>query len=386
MSLRSLLIPCLIALPLAAQSGAFKSHTPSWTQTVWLQERTIHSDSRHLVIHSTDEQSRDRRIDLPPLTLWTSWRPDGVFALAGIPASDKEPAHLAVLRHKEGTSTWDTFANLPQSLRDVRAAIPTSDGKLFLIPNGGFLQIPGADDNDMSAWAPFLIMGLDGQGRWTQFHPVNLDWGFPFATPRRADGKPDWSKVTHRYAFIGSGRIEAPDFQDRLFELEDGWALVDRHHGMVWVFDAKGALKRHISLYEAFKDEDLDLPLMAFPTSVLACESAPDGKLILAIRNDIAFFFSRKAWPVSIDLKNQPPASDYLLRQAQAAKDFPDILWKVVDTQTGEVRTISNPQGLPSKYVFRPEDPNWTFHFQVGLDGQVVSPARSTPSSATKSR
>lgn len=349
-------------------------------RVVWFPDRQIQADGRELVIHSAMPGEKDQTIKLPPYAAWTSWRPDGIYALVGVPPADNAPAHLEVLRRVEGSTTWEPYAVLPKELNGVRAALPTADGRLFLIPNGAFLQIPGADKNDMRAWAPFLLMGRDIQGKWTKFETLNLGWGLPFDAPLGKDGKPVWAKATHRYNFLGSARIETPELQDRLFELEEGWALVDRHHGMIWVFDAKGAVKRHISIYEAFKDEDLDLPLTAFPISVLACESAPDGKLILAARNDIAFFFTRKAWPVASDPKNPELASSYLLRQAQAAKDFPDITWKVVDTQTGEVRTIPAPKGQPSKYTFRPEDPNWHFHFQVGADGQVVEPVPAAPS------
>jgi hypothetical protein len=349
-------------------------------RVVWFPDRQIQADGRELVIHSAMPEEKDQTIKLPPYAAWTSWRPDGIYALVGVPPADNAPAHLEVLRRVEGSTTWGPYAVLPKELNGVRAALPTADGRLFLIPSGAFLQIPGADKNDMRAWAPFLLMGRDIQGKWTKFETVDLGWGLPFQVPRGKDGKPDWTKRTRRYAFLESGRIETPEIQDRLFELEEGWALVDRHHGMVWVFDAKGAVKRHIPLYEAFKDEDLDQPVTAFPTAVLACESAPEEKLILALRNDTAFFFSRKVWPTAFDPQNPELASSYLLRQAQAAKDFPDITWKVVDTQTGEVRTIPAPKGQPSKYTFRPEDPNWHFHFQVGADGQVVEPVPAAPS------
>lgn len=358
--------------------GAF-AESSNWNQVVWCPGKKVQIDGRHLVLSTTVSRNEDREIELPPSTLWTSWRDEGIYALVAPSARAGEKQRLTVLVRPTSTSTWRIYASLPDGLEGVRAAIPTSDGRIFLAPNGAFVHIPGTDKDDMKSWSPFLIIGRDTKGEWTRFEPVNLDWGLPFFTPLGVDGKPVWSKVTRRYSFLSSARIETPNIQDRLFELENGWALVDRHHAMIWVFDSRGTLKRHVSLYAGFKDEDLDLPLMTFPTAVLACESSPDGKLVLAIRNDIAFFFSRKTWPVTGDPKNQTLASDYLLRQTQAAKDFPEITWKVVDTQTGDVYSIPNPEGLPSKYVFRPEDPNWTFRFQVGSDGQVISPVHSRP-------
>lgn len=357
--------------------GAFAQGL-NWSQVVWSHGKKIEIDGRHLVLSPTISVEREREVDLPPSTVWASWRNEGIYALVVDAAHPSEKERLVVLMKPTGSPAWKTYAHLPDGLEGIRAAIPTADGKLFLVPNGAFVHDPTANKNDLKAWSPFLILGKDGKGDWTELKPINLDWGPPFLTPLGPDGKPAWSKTTRRYSFLSSARIETPNLQDRLFELEDGWALVDRHHAMIWVFDSNGVLKRHISTYASLKDEDLDLPLMAFPTAVVACESAPDGKLILAIRNDIAFFFSRKTWPVAHDPQTQTPASDYLWRQGQAAKDFPEIAWKVVDTQSGEVHTIPSPAGLPSKFVFRPEDPNWTFRFQVGSDGQVISAIQGT--------
>ncbi|HEU4950527.1 MAG TPA: hypothetical protein VFT46_01170, partial [Holophagaceae bacterium] len=209
-------------------------------------------------------------------------------------------------------------------------------------------------------------------------------WGLPFTSRQGRDGRTFTVKATRRYDFLGSARLEDPDLQDRLFELEEGWALVDRHHGLVWVFDARGRVKASMALYDAFKNEDLDLPLAAFPTAVLACEAAPGGRLVLALRNEVAFFFARKTWPVNQDPGDQAAGGSDLLRQAQAAKDFPEIVWKEVDTGSGEVRTLPPPAGLPTTYTFRPEDPNWHFRFTVTAEGKVEGASPSHLSASGK--
>jgi hypothetical protein len=239
---------------------------------------------------------------------------------------------------------------------------------LFLVPDGDFFQLV-----DASQWAPFLIVGRDPAGRWRQVDPVFLEWGPPFVKRQGRSGKPQWVWATQRYRFLSVGRIETPDLQDRLFELDEGWAFLDRHHGFIWIFDGKGALKRRIPIYEDLKETDLDLPSMAFPMAVLACEAAPGGKLILAARNDIAFFFSRKVWPRDADPANPPLAASLLVRETQAAKDFPDLAWMAVDTRSGDVKSMPAPPEQPSKYTFRPGDPNWHFRFTVNPEGQVVS-------------
>lgn len=358
----SLSAACLASSPSKATAKA---------RVVWRQQQKLLIETSQVVLPEAPAP-----IQLPPDTFWTSWRPEGLYALVDVAGTEKGPAHLEVLKRAAGSTAWDLYAVLPEELNSVRAALPTADDRLFLVPNGAFLQVPGAAD---AAWAPFLLMGKDSQGKWTKFESVNLDWGPPFQQRPDSNGQSSRTKSIRRYNFLASAQIEAPELQDRLFELEDGWAALDRHHGMIWVFDAKGTVKRHISLYEAFKDEDLDLPLRAFPISVLACESAPEEKLILAVRNDVAFFISRKVWPINSNPQDPELAGSYRLRQAQAAKDFPEITWKVVDTKTGETRTIPAPEGLPSKYVFRPEDPNWYFHFEVGPDGQVESAKPSKP-------
>lgn len=302
------------------------------------------------------------RVDLPTGTLWASWRPGGIYAL--VPGKEEDGPQVLLL--PKGGRQWQVYARLPGNIGDVRAAIPMQDGRLFLVPNGAFLNLP-----DESQWAPFLIAGRDATGKWSRLEPVFLDWGPPFREWLGNDGKPHWRRATRRYTFLSTAAIEAPDLGDRLFELESGWAFLDRHHGLMWVFDAEGSLKRRISIYGDLKDSDLDLPIQACPIAILACETAPGGRLILAARNETAFFFSRKVWPVNLDPTASPEQSAYQLREAQAAKDFPNITWMMVNTEKGEVIPMSAPPDLPSHYVFHPENPDWHFHFKVNSGGQA---------------
>lgn len=359
-----------LLLPLALFGGA-GGPRPAPDHVIWSGGHRILLSARELRL--SDEAGRDEvPIPLPPGTLWASWREDGIYALVQDPGKPGGPEGLRVLVRAPQAKTWELYAALPPSLGAVRAALPTADGRLFLVPDGAYLQVPGAADDDASGWAPFLLMGRDSQGRWTRFEPVDLAWGPPFRAGSGRNGQ------GRRYNFLASARIEAADLRDRLFEFDGGWALVDRHHGMVWVFDANGAVKRHISLYDTFKEEDLDAPLSDFPTAVLACEAAPGGKLILALRNETAFFYARKVWPTSVDPKRPEPADAHLLRQAQSAKDFPGILWREVELGSGEVHSLPQPPGLPSTYSFRPEDPNWHFTFRVTTDG-LPAPAGRMP-------
>lgn len=366
------LLPVLLVCLDTAASGL---HPSAAARVVWLPGHRLLIDARHVLDEDLAAGGKIQDAPLPPDTIWVSSRPEGLYTLVAVPPADGTPAHLEVKRHLAGAETWDAYAVLPPGLEGVRAALPTSEGRLLLVPNGAFLGIPGADPGDMRAWAPFLLLGKDAQGRWNRFEPVDLGWGPPFRTRPGKDGKPVSAKATLRYDFLGSARLETPDLEDRLFELEEGWALVDRHHGMVWVFDARGRVKTSITLYETFKEKDLDLPLASFPTAVLACEAAPGGRLILALRNEVAFFYARKTWPVNQDPKNPAAGGSDLLRQAQAAKDFPEIVWKEVDTQSGDVRTLQAPAGLPTTYAFRPEDPNWHFRFAVTAEGEIKRPS-----------
>lgn len=376
-------VRCCMVVFVGLGAAASGPHPPA-ARVVWLPGHRLLIDARQVLDEDLAAGGRIQDTPLPPDTIWVSSRPEGLYALVAVPPADGTPAHLEVKRHLAGAEIWDAYAVLPPGLNGVRAALPTSDGRLFLVPNGAFLQVPGANRQDLRSWAPFLIVGRDAQGEWTLYQKVDLGWGLPFDVPTGADGKPNWSKVTHRYDFLSSARIETPDLQDRLFELEEGWALVDRHHGMVWVFDARGRVKTSITLYETFKEKDLDLPLASFPTAVLACEAAPGGKLILALRNEVAFFYARKTWPVNTDPGDPAAIGSDLLRQAQAAKDFPEIVWKEVDTRSGDVRTLQSPAGLPTTYVFRPEDPNWHFRFAVTAEGDIKSPSEPAAQAAGK--
>lgn len=347
-------------------------------RVVWREGVRAVFNGRELTLQDPASKEAARHIELPAETIWASWRPEGVYALvprSSEPDSASDTAgKLQVLRLLPGAHGWERYANLPKGIGDVRAALPMSDGRLFLVPNGAFLSLP-----DGSQWAPFLILGQDAQHQWRKVEPVFLEWGPPFRQAAGNDGKPRWFRTTRRYSFLSMAAIETPELSDRLFELENGWAFVDRHHGQIWIFDDKGALKRRLSIYDDLKDTDLDLPGQAFPQAILACEAAPDDVLIIAARNDVAFFFSRKVWPRSTNPADPPPAANFLAREAQAAKDFPDLAWLSVNTRTGDIRTLPAPSGQPSKYTFHPEDPNWHFHFKVSPEGQVTQDDARTP-------
>lgn len=364
-----LLLACALA-------GAATTPAPEASvRTVWRDDCTIRVHQDRMLVQSTVD-AKPREFSLPPGTLWASWRPEGIYALLFREEESKENA-APTAPPPEGPSTrerlqvvvnrgkgWELLATLPPWLNQIRAAIPTKDGRLFLVPGQGFLST-----EDLSAWFPFAILGPDAQGRWTQLDPVYLEWGKPFLQSRNPKGELQWSRMNPRYAFIAGARIETPEIQDRIFELDSGWAFLDRHHGLIWVFGEDGKLLRRIALYDELKDEDLDRPFMSFPTGVLACETAPGGRLWLAGRNDTAFFFSRVARPILGPDGKPSDRSDYLIQQTISSRDFPDLQWWEVDTDTGQAWHRPAPAGAPAHYQFNPDDPNWHFHFRVGSDG-----------------
>ncbi len=370
-----LALTLLFALPVESQSSNF--------HVIWTPAQRIAFSTGAVQFTSVVGEERRSLVPLPPDTIWASWREDGLYALVLTQATiaadagvSKSTSRLRVLRQAAGLSDWECFAEIPEYLAmSVRAALPTSDGRLFLVPNGAFLPL-----SDESDWAPFLLMGRDGQGRWNQFEPVNLEWGPPFKKQLGADGRISWKSSSRHYLFLASAQPEAPDLADRLFELQDGWAFVNRHHGLIWVFDAKGKCLRRISLYNQLKDEDLAGSLADFPTAVLGCATAPGDRLILAARNQIAFFVCRKIWPLVSTQGTTLP--DLQWRETQAAQDYPEIAWFEVDLMSGSIKSLTQPKGLPSKYVFRPEDPNWHFPISIGLDGGIDT-TTPTPNQAS---
>lgn len=350
--------------------------TTLWPHSVSVQVSGVRPGSREGFPRNgtppSDASGEQAREGKPPSgSLWISRRPEGRYALVSftpLGGADHESKmsgeNLRVLFCPTGSASWEAYAEVPKALGAlVGAAIPTADGRLFLVPNGAFLPT-----SDGSVWAPFLILGKDLAGHWNQCEPVFLEWGPPFKSQMDSKGRLSWRLVSQKYLFLASARSEAPRISDRLFEFSDGWAFLDRHHGLIWVFDGKGKLQRRISIYDDLKEADLDQPLNEFPVAVLACATTPEGRLVLAARNQIAFFFSRLAWPTS---GQGVPARDVVWRETQAAKDFPNIAWFEVDLHTGAVNSLRAPNGLPARYTFRPEDPNWHFDIAIGRDGSI---------------
>ena len=349
------------------------------SRVVWRELKRIEIQKDVVVLKDTLGIAKPQERRLPTGTLWASWRPEGLYALVQRTGessasadeqgnSSKPPTWLEVLVQRSN-GEWEVEAKLPPWCGNVRAALPLKDGRLFLVPNHAFL---GPEDG--SGWFPFAIWGPDAKGLWTRVESVYLDWGPPFKESQGPKGEKQWSHFNHKYAFLTSAGIETPELEDRLFELDSGWAFVDRHHGLIWIFNDEGKVRRRIEIYEELKDEDLDKPLQVYPMGILACESAPDDHLILAGRSAPAFFFSRLSRPIHESEGGIPRTPDYRFQEAIAAKEFSEIQWWEVDTSTGRVWNRASPKGAPARYVFRPEDPNWNFHFQVDTEGQVSFP------------
>src|SRR5690348_5407238 len=84
---------------------------PNAERVVWRQSNKATIDAHQIRIEGAQTP-----IALPPDTLWASWRPDGIYALASIAATDKIPSHLEVLCRLEGSTAWESYAVLPKGL------------------------------------------------------------------------------------------------------------------------------------------------------------------------------------------------------------------------------------------------------------------------------
>lgn len=326
------------------------------SRTLWLQDKEIQISPNQVVVIGLDGQAVLQKIQLPPACLWASWRQSDLYCL--VDGDDGNQAARKVVK-RELDGTWKTFAFIPKGLGSVRAALPTSDGGLFLVPQSGLFTF----GNQIAA--PFVKLSQDPKGAWTIAKPVGLEWGV-LRREIRPDGREHYTNFG-KYLFTFSAAIEAPDLGDRLFELPQGWAFLDRHHGFVWVFGEDGNLKSRILLFDDLKDTELDHePIASFPVGVLGCESAPDGHLLIAGRSDAAFYFSRKVRPILVNGKVTPSSVG---QDDIAEREFPEIQWWDVDTKLGQAHRIPTPDGLPSKIPIGATRQNWVFRFRVDSSG-----------------
>lgn len=334
------------------------------TRVVWRQGKRIEITKTRLQITSADDPSIiQQTIQLPPLCLWTSWTTSDVYCLVETEGGD-DAKRKVVRRGADGV--WVAYATIPKGLESVHAALPTSDGGLFLIPSSGLFNF----GNRLAA--PFVKLYQDPKGAWTIAKPIGLEWGV-LRREVLPNGKEHYTNFG-RYLFTFSAAIEAPDLGDRLLELQQGWAFLDRHHGFIWVFGEDGVLKSRISIFDDLKDEELDHePIASFPVGILGCESAPGGRLLVASRSDAAFYFSRKVRPVLVNGKVSPASVG---QDDIAEQEFPEIQWWEVDTTAGQAHRIPTPEGLPSKIPVGATRKNWTIQFRVDSRG-VPHPEQS---------
>lgn len=327
------------------------------TRILWRQGKQILISNVQIQIKNLEDSSSiPQTIQLPPSCLWASWTPDGVYCLVEGEGGDGAGRNV-VKRGSNGA--WVAYATIPKGLESTHAALPTSDGGLFLVPQSGLFTF----GNQVAA--PFVKLTQNPKGDWTIAKPVGLEWG-ELRREFLPDGREHYTNFG-RYLFTFSAAIEAPQLDSRLFELPQGWAFLDRHHGFIWIFGQDGTLTFRVSLFDDLKDEELDHePIASFPVGVLACESAPGGHLVIAGRSDAAFYFSRKIRPILVN-GNATPLS--VAQGDIADRDFPEIQWWDVDTRVGQAHHIPTPEGLPAKIPVGASRQNWTFRFWVDSNG-----------------
>ncbi len=336
--------------------GFISMEAAGQSRTLWSQEKEIQISPNQVVVIELTDQASPLKIQLPPACLWVSWRQGDLYCL--VDGDDGNQAARKIVK-REPDGTWQTFATIPKGLESVRAALPTSDGGVFLVPKFGLFTF----GNQIAA--PFVKLSQDPKGAWTIAKPIGLEWGV-LRRETLPNGKDHYTNFG-KYLFTFSAAIEAPDLGDRLFELPQGWAFLDRHHGFVWVFGEDGDLKSRVSLFDDLKDEELDHePIASFPVGVLGCESAPDGHLLIAGRSDAAFYFSRKVRPVLVNGRVTPSSVG---QDDIAEREFPEIQWWDVDTKSGQAHRIPTPEGLPSKIPIGATRQNWILHFRVDSNG-----------------
>lgn len=340
-------------------------------RVLWRDHQRIEVTARELKIWDLPAEPRPvRTITLPPDCIWATWRRDAAYALVREPSASGDQLEVRVC--SDGR-LWSSLARIPKAFQATRAILPLADGSLLLVPSFGLFTL--GDNGEVAA--PFIKLSRNGKGGWALASPLGLDWGVLHQAI--GPGNRPYYKHFGRYLFTFSAAVEAPDLRDRLFEFEDGFAFLDRHHGLVWIFDDAGDLKTRITLYEDLKDDELDQdPIAKFPVGILASESAPDGILWVAGRTEPAFFFSRRNRPMVVHGAVTPLE----LEQARISeRDFPDLQWWRVDLKEGQATTVPPPQGAPSQVPTGEDHLAKPFHFAVGSDGRLAFSPWTPPDS-----
>jgi hypothetical protein len=175
--------------------------------------------------------------------------------------------------------------------------------------------------------------------------------------------------------------------------LPEGAAFVSLWTGQVWVFDAKGDIRRSYQVFESPKESDWPRLLM-FEPALLGVFPSSSGTLLLASRSREAVLEGRKKHPVfSTDQEGklilpQGGASSSVENQMNMGFLYPEILWWELDPEKGGLHRLEAPPGgAPTQLPMPPELAQaWiqAFHPEMERDGTVR--VKSTHATETPSR
>lgn len=146
--------------------------------------------------------------------------------------------------------------------------------------------------------------------------------------------------------------------------------VVASPHGLFWVFDAKGRLRRHHTLFPCLDENTLRKGHL-WPGAVLRCQPTRDGDLLISALSLDAVTQAtqevREEDPVRFNGPTQASRDHFEKRERQAFARIlgngPVVDWFTLDPQQGTLSPIAPPKGLPgvihSRQAF--DQFNWVF-------------------------
>ena len=342
---------------------------------IWSQGRLYFASSAGVVEQQGLQNPSHRRLKAPPGSIWTGVWEGQAWAL-GAPRLEREVPQNATAEEKllfprirqriwvsSDFAIWDAWGDI---------TIPRSDEG----PNKVIGLHPISQDRVVSRWQ--VGVWVDGRiestcilkrsqgGACDMESLVFADLGEGIFIPAASDAKDVKQGVQaiersgKRYVYnlkrrlltIESIPMDIGSFKGGLpvIEFDDGFAIVNRHYGMFWVFDEQGRFRRRIRLFDQGVDSEL-CQLKAYwrhERAVLGCQPTRDGKLLVATRSAGAVLFARTDHPL-LDEQGQPEKPElFQARQRWSWSDRPDILWWEVDPKEATASKINAPHGAPT--------------------------------------
>lgn len=327
-------------------------------RVVWSQGRVIEARRDGFDVLSSGPEQRTH-VALPMAARWTAVGPDGSLWALGEAAQEAasdpsaKPMRTQSIWRCQDLKTWQLWAKweIPQD-QILVALVPLEQDRIYACSNGILWEDPGSDRNDTQG-----VFSRSGD-RLRLDHLVQLDLGGDPYLPSHGDPKGlgiqrrgksySYNRLRHLWV-MAFADFEHPDAPIALWQVGNGFCVVNRFFGLVWCFNSHGELVRRVKLFDQGDDATLSRFSAHFEygAAVLGCQPAQDGTLLLASRSRESVFGSRALYPQKRPDGELVPHERFMASEHWSQLQFPEVWWWRVKPDTGEASRIDAPPGAP---------------------------------------